>query len=242
MSRMLTAVLGLTVLFACTGEAPVEPPAEPVAPPAPKAATLPVKGVVDVITVKNETAEVPGRIEGVSGSLQIADLDHWKGLDGTISVDLATWNSGLELRDNRVKETFFEVASHGTATYAVSGVKGNPAEPLAIGGAPAEMTLEGQLTFHGATHPVSLPIKVARTAEQAFVVESSAPVKLDSDPFGLSEQREALRVLCAHDSLSAEVTLSVRVALGDAQIPGTEPPSGQPEGAGEADKVPPAEK
>lgn len=239
MSRTL---LPLLLLVACSGEGELDQPAPPPKPPEatkPTPVSLPLSGVIDVITVKNGSAEVPGRITGLSGDLKLPDPSSWSQLDGSFVVDLGTWDSGLELRDTRVKETFFEIASHPTATFDVDRVDGAPKGAMTVGGAPAKLTLYGKLKFHGASQELALPIQVQRTGEKGWVVESAEPFTLDSADFGMAEPLEALRVLCAHDSLNSAVTLNLHLALGDAKVPGSEPAEGPAEGAGEADKPAP---
>lgn len=233
--RLLSVVL-LTSLVACDSEAP---PAQPTAPPPPthaEAVTLPVKGIVDIVSTKNGTAEVPGRFEGVTGSVSTSNPATWAGLDGKVDIDIRSWNSGVELRDTRVKTTFFECDSFGVATFDVDGVSGLPADGMPIGAEAPAATLNGKLSLHGVTHDVALPVKIKRVAEDAFTVESTAPYALNSDEYGLTERREALRQECQHDSLSEFAKVSVRVAMGPTEIPGVVPPATPPEAPTEADK------
>ncbi|MCB9791792.1 MAG: YceI family protein [Alphaproteobacteria bacterium] len=202
-----------------------------------KPATLPVSGVLDVITVKNGDAEVPGRLTGLSGELKLPKADSWAQLDGSFTVDLSTWDTGLELRDTRIKETFFQVAEHPSVSFDVSKVEGGG--DMKVGGPAQDMTLHGKLSLYGASKDVSLPIAVTRTSEGGYAVVSKEPLVLDVNDFGMAEPLEALRVLCAHDSLSNTVKVSLRLAFGDAKVPGTEPAEGPPEGEGEADKPAP---
>lgn len=222
----LLASLALVTLVACDEPAP--PPAPEPAPAVPVVQTLPVNGVLDVVSTKNGTAEVPGRFEKVSGAISTPDLTKLTALDGKVDVAIGSWNSGVELRDTRVRTTFFEEATFGTATFDVNGLTGLAEGGLAVGAPAVEAKLVGKLSLHGVTRDVELPVKIARVGEQAFTVESTAPYALNSDDYGLTERREALRQECAHESLSEIAKVSLRAAIGTAEVPGTQPPAVTP--------------
>ncbi len=244
MPRLLASVSLVFALSACSGsDAELERPAPPPQPPvlATQTATLPVQGVLNVITTKNGTAEVPGQLTGVSGDVTLADVDGWAGLDGNITVDLATWDSGLELRDDRIKETFFELALHPRVTFKLGEASGVPAEGIPVGATAVPLTVDGQLQLHGATQDVSLKLLVSRPVKEGFKLESQEALVVTASSFGMADQLEALRVLCAHESLSDEVRISLDVSLG--QLPEVAPEPTPAEGEGEADpgKPPPVE-
>ncbi len=194
----------LLLFMACSlDEEPLADPV-PVAEPSPKEAQKPLGwtagGTVTATSLKNGSAEVPGTMQ-VAGELTFADPLTLEGVDGELSVDLMTWNSQLELRDQRIRDTFFEVVQTPQATF----------EPALF----KEGSLEGQLTLHGVSKPVSVPVEVLKS-EGGVAVRSTEPWVVKISDYGMQSQLDALITLCEHESIADEVKLMVDVRVGEA--------------------------
>jgi len=157
-------------------------------------------GTITATSLKNGSAEVPGTLM-VAGELTFADPLTLEGVDGELSVDLMTWDSQLELRDQRIRDTFFEVAQTPRATF----------EPALF----KEGSLEGQLTLHGVSKPVSVPVEVLKS-EGGVAVRSTEPWVVKISDYGMQPQLDALITLCGHESVADEVRLMVDVRVGEA--------------------------
>lgn len=227
----------LTLVLSCSKEPTnlenLEPPPPP---PAPRvtALTLPVGGQVDVETIKNGSAPVSGSFAGVSGEVTIAG--DWSGVDGDVSVDLSSWDSGLELRDDRVKNTFFDLAAHGTATFALATVDGLPDGGPAETGSP--VTVTGKLGLNGVE--VDTTVQATLTpAGDGYTLATTEAFQVGIAAHGLGDRLQALITECAHESVDDGVAVSLALTLGDVPAP---EPAGQGEGeAGEAPAEAPAE-
>jgi polyisoprenoid-binding protein YceI len=170
-----------------------EPEAKPVTAD-PKPLTLEIEhATISVITVKNGDAEVPGKFEGVTGSLTFPDG---------------------ELRDERVKNTFFEVEKHAEMGFRLVGIDGLPEDGIEIGGE-AEGDASGKLTFAGTTVDVAARVKVSRAGDKDFYVDTVEPFVVSIESLGLTGPLKALIEECAHDSVDDSVKVSVRLALGE---------------------------
>ena len=210
---MTTPVLILT-LFACSEE----PPPEPVkAAPAPMALTV-TGGSINVVTVKDGNAEVPGRVDGVTGSFRFEDGALTKDLSGDLSLDLSSWNSDLEERDNNVKKHFFDMASHGTATFSLTKVDGIPEEGIVVG-SDADVDAEGWLKMHGAEVAVKTKVKIKRSAEKEFEIDSVEPFYVSIDDLGMTDRLKALIGVCGHQSVDNNVKINVNLSLGPKGAP-----------------------
>lgn len=193
--------MSLLTLLACTVDTPAPaPPAAIVVQEPAKPLGWRAGGKVGVSTLKNGSAKVPATLL-VTGELTFADPATLTGVDGEVSVDLATWDSELELRDERIRDVFFEHATHPTATF----------EPAVFG----DGTLEGRLTLHGVTKDVSVPVEVLQ-GEGGMALRSTQPWIIRISDYGMDPQLQNLITLCAHESVADEVEVTLDLRFGEA--------------------------
>jgi polyisoprenoid-binding protein YceI len=90
--------------------------------------------------------------------------------DGCHSVDTRSGESGNRSRDRKMHDQVLESAHHPDATLRPTSVEGRlPAEGEGV------LHVQGRLSLHGAEHPVTLPVRVARhgaavTADTALAI------------------------------------------------------------------------
>jgi hypothetical protein len=217
---MSAVVASLLLLLACTGsETPtvqeVQLPASP-ADPAPLApGVLPIsKGTVAMITVKDAGIPVPGRFEQVKGSISLdpANLGQSK---GSLTIPLASWNSDLELRDQRVKETFLQVGTVADPSFELQGIDGASAA-LVGDGASAIGTARGLLRWGSTEQAITAPVRIERLPGGSYRVQVEE-FKISIASLGLEEQKGFLMDLCMHDDLADEVAVRLDLTLGAGQ-------------------------
>lgn len=105
----------------------------------------------ELATIGSTTAV--GRTGDVDGSITI---DGTILTDATFEVDLTTLTTNEARRDDRVQSAL-DTTAFPTATFALS-------EPVELGeaaadGGPVQVTAPGELTIHGVTQPVEVPIE-----------------------------------------------------------------------------------
>jgi polyisoprenoid-binding protein YceI len=108
-----------------------------------------------------------GRTQQVQGSLtiegtQVTALD--------ITVDLTTLRSDDERRDEQLKERGLQTAAFPTASFTLT-------EPIDVGHEPTageeiDATATGELTLHGVTRTVEVPVRAQWTGSRIEVVAS----------------------------------------------------------------------
>ena len=194
-------------LFACTTETP-EPPApqakaEPA--PAPKAVELKVAdGQIQLVQLKNGTAEVPAHFETPKGTFKADGT-------GTFEIDLSSWASELELRDTRVRETFFHASEHATATFTVASAQGFDTG-IAVGES-STGSLKGELSLYAGKTDVEIPVVLTHKEEGTFSLASAQTFQVSIASLGLNENLQALMVECAHESIGDAVDVSFDLTL-----------------------------
>jgi polyisoprenoid-binding protein YceI len=94
-------------------------------------------------------------------------------LEGSFAVDLATLDTGIELRNRHLRENYLEVQKgDGFAAATLSGIE-IAAPDLAV--FTGKTTFKGVFSMHGQTREVSGSAEIRKTAE-ATVVEASFPL------------------------------------------------------------------
>lgn len=119
-------------------------------------------------TAVGRTGDVTGSIEIGDGSLQRVDIE----------VDMTTITTNQSRRDNRVQDAL-ETDSFPTATFALTA-------PVDLGDDPTDgdtitATAAGDLTIHGVTRAVEVPIEARLVGDTAVVVGSLDIVFSDFD-------------------------------------------------------------
>jgi len=117
-----------------------------------------------------QSAEAVGRSEGVTGSLTI---DGTTVTAASFEVDMSTFESDESRRDGQFEGRIMEVAEFPTATFELT-------EPIELGEEPAdgadlEVEATGDLTLHGVTQEVTIPL-VGRRDGSTFAVNGTVTV------------------------------------------------------------------
>jgi polyisoprenoid-binding protein YceI len=128
-----------------------------------------------------------------------------------IAIGLASVNTGIELRDERMREMLFN-----TAEYTAAGVSAKvdmaSLDKIAVGQS-VDLMLEGMLTLHGEARPLMMDVVVARAGDSRLLVISKKPVVVNATEFGLAEGVEALREIAGLPSISLAVPVSFVLAF-----------------------------
>ena len=149
----------------------------------------------------------------------IAEVHHFGTLSGTVGPDgtatleipLETVNTGVEIRDQRMKDLLFETAKFPTAKLEAK-VDLAPISALPIG-AQMRSPLSGTLTLHGMSAPVSAEVAVTRTADDRVVVASLDPLVVNAGSFGLAPGLGELQKLAKLPSITPDVPVSFQLTF-----------------------------
>ncbi|HWE84245.1 MAG TPA: YceI family protein [Terracidiphilus sp.] len=109
----------------------------------------PAHSSVDFTVKHMSLSNVHGHFGAIKGSITMNDADITKS-SVTVTIDTTTVDTGVQMRDNDLKSpNYFDVAKFTTATFASTSVSGG-------GG---HLTINGNLTLHGVTKPVTLDVE-----------------------------------------------------------------------------------
>ncbi len=128
--------------------------------------------------------------------------------DGTASVeiDLTSVETGVDIRNERMRDIFFAVAENPKATVTAK------LDPKAFGGLAVGQSLtrplKASVTIKGASSDIETEVLVTRTAEERVLVVPTAPVIISTDMFGLTDELGELRALAQLPSITPAVPVT----------------------------------
>ncbi|MEM7500888.1 MAG: YceI family protein [Pseudomonadota bacterium] len=131
--------------------------------------------------------------------------------NATISIDLETVDTAIEIRDQRMRDMLFETSAYPTATLAavvdLAAVEGIPV------GATDVVTAEGQLGLHGTSVSLTIDMTVARLDEDRVLAISRNPLVVNASQVGLLAGVEKLREIAGLPSISPAVPVTFVLAF-----------------------------
>ncbi|PLK24113.1 YceI family protein [Porphyrobacter sp. TH134] len=129
----------------------------------------------------------------------------------TLSIDLASVNTGVDVRNERMREIFFGVAEFPQATVTA---KLDPAAfaGLAVGQS-LTRPLKASVAIKGATGDIATDVLVTRVAADRVTVVPTAPVIISTDMFGLTDEVGELRALAQLPSITPAVPVTFALSF-----------------------------
>lgn len=148
------------------------------------------------MTTKNTHNVEVHSFNSLSGDINSAGV-------ATLTIDLNSVNSGVELRDQRMKDLLFETATYPTATITVT-VPSALISGLAVGQATAT-DISASLNLHGVTGTIAAKVSVQKLSNNRILVQTLAPVLVKAGDHSLTNGVEALRAAVGIASISTAV-------------------------------------
>ena len=125
--------------------------------------------------VREKLAQLPapsdavGRTGAITGQFVLAEEGGgYRVSKAEFTVDVSQLKSDESKRDNKIRTIGLETDKHPQATYALTGPISIPAD--AADGKAVTVQSEGDLTLHGMTKKVSIPLQVQRDGAQIKIV------------------------------------------------------------------------
>jgi polyisoprenoid-binding protein YceI len=139
-------------------------------------------------------------------------------LDGSgqvqLTVDLASVQTQVPLRDQRLRDMLFKVTEHPRAQFAaqfdMSALKGLKTGQF------KDVSVSGTLAINGTKQPLDANLRVIKLAHGALLVSTRQPIVVDLQKFNLSEGVSALQDVMALNVLSATAPVSFSLVLNSA--------------------------
>lgn len=150
---------------------------------------------------------------------EVAETNRFDTLRGTIAadgtatleIDLASVNTGVDIRNERMREIFFQVVEN---PKAVVTAKLDPAmfAGLAVGQSIAR-PLTAKMALKGVEKEIETDVLVTRVAADRVTVVPTAPVIISTDMFELTDELGELRALAQLPSITPAVPVTFTLAF-----------------------------
>jgi polyisoprenoid-binding protein YceI len=129
----------------------------------------------------------------------------------SLNIDLASVDTGVEIRDERMRTMLWNVKATPQATFTAQ----LPLDVLtAVGGASSQtIELNGQLQMAGQSKPVVASVRVSKLASNQILVVTRQPILINANDYGLRPGVEALREVMGLNFLAGSAPVSFNLLL-----------------------------
>ncbi|WP_162456152.1 YceI family protein [Pseudoxanthomonas kalamensis] len=202
--RLVPAIVLSSLLVACSGSGSDAASAPATEADATVAAgdwsLVPEASRLSFVSLKNDSIAEVHAFGTLSGNFSTAG-------DGTLTIALASAQTGIPLRDERMQSMLFDVVKYPQATATLKVDRGE-IDALAVG-EHAIVQTEVTLDLHGTSAVLPATLRVTRTAPKAWLVVSEQPIVVDAGAFGLLDGIEALREVAGLKAIGGGVPVSL---------------------------------
>jgi polyisoprenoid-binding protein YceI len=151
---------------------------------------------LNFVTTKNlHTIEVQ-KFDVLSGSMTDAGV-------ATFAIDLTSVNTANTVRDQRLRDLFFETGVYPAATVKTT-LNSSLLSSIAVGKT-AVVDISASLSLHGVTGAITTKVLVQKLSSSRVMVQSIAPIIVKSSDYALEAGVEALRAAVGISSVSGTV-------------------------------------
>ena len=171
-------------------------------------ASFPVRAAWELDTEKSALTFVSTKATNIAEVHRFTDLSGAMDGEGevTIKIGLGSVDTGIEIRDDRMRDMLFDTGHYENATL-VADVDLERLDELGLGQS-MELTIEGILSLHGESATLNIEVIVARLSSSTLLVTSKRLVVVNALAFKLAEGVEALRKIAGLPSISLAVPVS----------------------------------
>lgn len=161
------------------------------------------ESILSFVTVKAEHVAEVHTFDQISGQVSESGTV-------TVEVNLASVNTMVPIRNERMQAMLFETKLFPTATITAQ-VDVAALAAMTIGTVDAS-TLEFELALHGNAQTYTADVMLARL-ETGIAVSTRKPIIVSADSFGLATGVEALREIAGLPSISKAVPVSFQLVI-----------------------------
>jgi len=148
----------------------------------------------------------------------IAEHNYFSGVTGTlnkkgqlkVSIDLSTVETQVDIRNQRMRDLFFEVMQYPEAVVTAQLDMQELAQVES--GAPLELVKPFTLSLHGVESTAEAHLRIVSVGGRAWV-STVRPILISAADFGLEGGVAALRKIAGLEAIAAVVPVSVSLKL-----------------------------
>lgn len=156
---------------------------------------------------------------GAAGAGGVVEVHRFDRFDGGVDamgkvwldIELGSVNTGVEIRDQRLRTLLFDVARTPKASFVAR------IDPARLAALPAHATLDldldGTLSLAGQTRALPAALRITRLSAKSLQVSTRAPIVVDTQAFGLQAGVEALRQVMGLNFLATAAPVTFNLTL-----------------------------
>lgn len=158
---------------------------------------------VNYVSIKNNAIAENNRFTKVTGTI---------GDDGAVQIriDLSSVETRVDIRNQRMRDIFFEVVNHPEALISTQLDAADLAQIEA--GAPLEKTLALTVNLHGSETTLDAHMRAVAAGGQLYI-STLEPILVSAADFGLDSGVEALREIAGLNAIVSTVPVTVDLKL-----------------------------
>ena len=126
-----------------------------------------------------------------------------------LSIDLASVKTGIEIRDQRMRDLLFKVADFPRADFNTV-MDLDAATALAVGER-TELSVRGTLRLQDISADLETEVTAVKLADNRVMVTTNKPVLLNASPLGLADGVEQLRAIAKLPGISLAVPVTFQL-------------------------------
>ena len=158
---------------------------------------------IGFVSIKNNSIGENNAFERVSGSISASG-------EVSLSVDLSSVETGIGIRNERLQNMLFEVASFPAATIDAA-LSDSQIAALRAGGARAE-SVSVNISLHGKTVSKTANVSVSSSGGDVRVT-TTQPIVITAQEFGLESGVAALQQIAGLNAISRSTPITVDLRL-----------------------------
>ena len=130
----------------------------------------------DVLTFDSKAPleKIVGTTSKITGHIQVNPKDITKGLKAAFALDLASLKTGIDKRDEHMRDNFLETAKYPTAMLTIDKVT-KASDKMLVDGKTLMVDAEGTLTLHGVKNTVQLKDITATYFDESEATKGRLP-------------------------------------------------------------------
>lgn len=143
----------------------------------------------------------------------VTEINSFTGLDGgisddgkaTLAIDLATVDTAIEIRDQRMRELVFQVAEFPSATVSLD-VDAEALQNMSAG-VSTTGSYTASVSLHGVTQELAADLQVTKLEDGGVLVHTARPLLVAAPAFGLQAGVDELQKVAALPSITPGVVV-----------------------------------
>jgi polyisoprenoid-binding protein YceI len=159
---------------------------------------------VNFVSIKNGNVAETHGFGSMRGSISAAGAIE-------VSIDLGSVETGIEIRDQRMREMLFEIVKFPSATVTAT-VSPDILDAVTAGGA-VTTELPVKVALHGAEKTLLIAVRAVGQAGGNLHVFTPKPVLVNASDFGLAAGIVALQEIAGLNSISTAVPVTVNLVF-----------------------------